>query len=137
MLDRAIAFAIGELDVGGGDVVLEIDEMLAVTADGLVRGHDPDRRRGRVFAARGIRRLARIAREAGIARRRLARRMTLCQAIAEAEAAPTGARRAFGLDRDAGHEGADGLVPFEFAARLAEKMDRGRPTAGMEHEIAG
>ena len=63
--------------------------------------------------------------------------MTLGDAGRQRDAAAAGAGGAFGLDGNVRHEGADGFVPGELAAGLAEEMHRGRPAASVQHEIAG
>jgi hypothetical protein len=41
VLDRAVAFAVRQRHVGGGHVVLIVDEMLAIVAERLGGGDDP------------------------------------------------------------------------------------------------
>ena len=137
MLDREVALAHGERDVGRGDVVLQIDEALGATA----RRRRWDFPQGPHRAGLGFGGLWRGAglslAEARFFRRLGARREPLAQARAQRRGAGGGARRTLGLDRGSGHEGEAVGVVTGVAARLREQVDRRAPAARDAHQVAG
>ena len=131
MLDGAHALAHGELDVLGGDVVLEIDEGLHLLR---IVGM-----RNRAVIAAGSRNGAGDA-EGALARRsrrRRARAMPFGKRGRQLEHAVTGAGGALVLRRDAGNIDLPRRVEGELAAGLREEMHGGRPSPRHQHEIAG
>ena len=135
MLHRVIALALGESEILGGDVVLQIDEALAAASAG--ERHRPQRfqwRLGEVVTTRcaGTGR----RREARHARRFCPRLLAFAQAIAEGEAAPRRACRALCLTGLVGHEARNALVVAELSLGLGEQMHGGVPAARHAQQIA-
>src|SRR3546814_570119 len=92
VLDGAIALAQGELQVGGGDVVLLVDEVLGVVAERLEAGHQPEPAPGQEVPVIRLWGLSHHqGREAAGFGRREAGAFALDEATAEAEAAVGGA----------------------------------------------
>ena len=134
MLDRAVALAGGERDIGGGHVVVQIDEGAPRAALGE---RDRERRR-RAFRPVLDRRQRRNGRAAEAAQRGGARpgRGALGKAGAQREAA---ARRADALDCGVdrvGHKGGEALVEAQPALRLGEQMQGRVPAAGDREQVA-
>ena len=138
VLDRAVALAQRQLEVVGGDVVQQVDEVLAALAERPVRGHQPlpARRQEGCVAGFGYLLLAPLGLEPSGLGRILAGGETLGQTGGQAEGAVAGARRALGLSRLAGHEAAPRLVEDHLAARLAEQVHRRVPSARDGKQIA-
>ncbi len=84
MLDRDVAFARREADVGRGHVVLEVDEMLGALADRSGRRHriDDADRAGADLARRGQGPRLLLGGEAGVGRGRLAGVVAVEEAVA-------------------------------------------------------
>mgnify|MGYP003694048371 CR=1 FL=1 len=135
VLDRAIALAVGQRQVGGGDVVLMVDEVRFSGRRRLVRGHQPHRAR----IDRCQRQAALGTACAPLARKPAARgggqpaSKPCSTAIGEREAAGAAApaERCFCPDL-VGNEGGDRLVEAQLAARLREQMHGRVPAAGMQ-----
>src|SRR5438132_1471563 len=109
MLDRGEVLAIGQRHVVGGDVVLQVDEALALPARAQ---HLPERADA---AALGLsldarRRTGLALAETGLARRLGAGDGTLFQAFAERDGATGGPRHPASLFGHIGHEGGEALV---------------------------
>ncbi len=129
MLHRVIALPLGEGEILGGDVVLQIDEALGVASPG--ERHRPQRfqrRLGELVTAPGAGTGGRC--EARHARRLRAGRLALAQAIAQRKAAPGGAHGALRLTGLIGHEARDTRVVAELSLGLGEQMHRRVPAAG-------
>ena len=137
MLDRAVALARRECDVGRGDVVLEIDEVLVEPAAGMARGHGPEQPdRGLLHDVDLRQRGAPPFPEPTGRGGRLPRLASLGQGECECPGPVAAAGRELRLACFAGNEGAPGLVEREPAAGLGEEMDRRIPAAGHAYEIA-
>ncbi len=139
VLDRAEAFARGERDVGGRDVVLQVDERLGAAAGGRGRRHEPQRQQRlfcRIVETELRQRVAAARAEPCEPRRLDARREPLRQARAKREAAVARARRALGLHRGPRHEARARLVEARLAAGLRVQVHRRAPAARDREQVA-
>ncbi|KDB51290.1 hypothetical protein X805_31030 [Sphaerotilus natans subsp. natans DSM 6575] len=136
VLDVLPVLADGELDVGGGHVVLVVDEGLGAGALGAAVGHTEHRARALARGAAAHRR-GQQCRGAQLAQHLLHRLGGLGQRLLQIEGA--------GDRTDAGHalaalarrdEGGDALVPGRAAAVVAEQVHRGREAAGAQQRVA-
>ena len=123
MFDRAKPFAPGKIEIGGGDVVLEIDKGLFGGRGGLRRGAVPAVRQ--VVGAGGVRRAA----------------TANPPAIGEDRIKPFDANRrtgaGLGLAAGGRNKGAAAIVPREIAAGLAVQVHRWGEAARHGNQVAG
>ena len=136
VLDRAEALARRQHNVGGGDVVLLVDELLRPVARPLPGRHQPHRQERRFGHGLDRRRGRRAAvAEAGSGSGLGPGGKPALEAVVKREASGAGTGRALGLERAAGNEAGLLRVPARLAAGLGEKMDGRVPAAGHRHEI--
>ena len=135
MLDRAVAFARRERDVGDGHVVLQIDEALG--ARGATAPTTALAARPVDSAARGRRRHCAV--RARKPDRAAAARPAACPSASTAREVELAVGRAGGDDRlrrGVGHERRQRVVVAQLAARLRVEMHRGIPAARHADQIA-
>ncbi len=130
VLDRAEALALGELDIGDGDVVLEIDEGLAL---GVLDA--PERRHGRAFGIGGGNR-HRPRMEAAGRGRVAAGSDAVGQAGGQGEIALGGAHHNHAGRQRARHEGRQGGGPFGAPAEVGREMHGRLPAARDREQVA-
>ena len=136
VLDRGVAFAHRELDVGHRHVVLEVDEALAVAP--RRQRHCPERPHRSAFAPLLHGRTGRLgprveSRGAGGIG---AGRDSVGEAFGEAEESARGPGRAFALRALSRHERGAGGVEAQPALRLREQVDGRVPAARDADQIA-
>ena len=130
MLDRMHALASGKRDIGGGHVVLEIDESLAAAG-----GRDGPRGRRTLRAFGQGWRLGRI--ETKLAGEGGARLRSPGDAAFEVEPAGRRADGTLRLRRPTGNECLQPVAPAQRPAGLAEEMHRRVPAAAHGNQVAG
>ena len=127
MFHRLVALAGGERDIGGGHVILKIDEALGPAAR---CPHLPDRHQRRLGARLGFRRRRRPALMAAGAGPFNTDARRLFGDLGKVEDASGGTGRAFLGAAGARHESGEVRVPVKRAAALRKQVDAWRPTAG-------
>ena len=138
VLDRGVALADRQQQVGGGDVVLVVDEVLALVADRLVARHGPQpaRRQEAVVGRLGRRARLGVGKAGGLGGGSPGGEAVL-QAALEPPGALAAAGRTLALHRLVGHEARRLLVVAQLAAGLAEQVHRRVPAARGGDEVAG
>ncbi len=131
VLDRAEAFALGERDVVGRHVVLQVDECLLLRAGDMPQRRDAQRARRRLSAASPERAL-----EAGRFGSLRSRRGAVGEAGGERHRCRwRRRRRSFPSAPTAGTNAAISLVPHRPAAEMAGEVHVGIPAAGYAERI--
>ncbi|OMP13232.1 hypothetical protein COLO4_02038, partial [Corchorus olitorius] len=136
VLDGLEALAAGQLDAGGGHVVLQVDELLGGPRRRLVVGH-LEQRQTRLFLTEfGLGQLAADHLGTGFGRGGGAGLETVGQDIAQGEDAihATGAEAL--LRRRTGHEGLDVIAPQRTTAQVRGQVDHRAVAAGGGDEVA-
>ena len=137
VLDRLEALAGGQLDTGGGDVVLQVDKLLGRTRRWLVMRH-LEQRQGRLFHAHSDLRQAGGNRlEAGFGSRRYTRLETIGQGITQAKHAIHRASAQTLLEAAlARHKGQNIFTPGRPATQVRSQVHHRAVTAGADDQIA-
>ena len=136
MLDRPEALARRQLQIGGGHIILEIDEAFGARQR-LFRRQQPDGGGGRNLRLLDLQAGCLAGGEAGIIRRCCPGGKAFRKAIGGRQRAIAHARATQRLRCLAGDEHAVRLAEGELAARLREQADIGVPAARYGDEIAG